>query len=104
MNKFEHAMLLNESRVIFNFLQVHENLPGSNIELSSRIHDYLTDSSHEVFMQADIKHEYFSVEIHSENHHYFAFTVPDIGQLQHTRMPQGSRSTAFTFMKLMNLV
>lgn len=33
----------------------------------------------------------------------FAFTISGLGQLQPTRMPQGSRTAGFTMMELMNI-
>jgi hypothetical protein len=35
---------------------------------------------------------------------YFAFSIPGIGQLQPTRMPQGAVSSAFSMTELMYLV
>ena len=67
MNKFEHATLLNKPRVVFNFLQIHEDLLSNNIKLDSRIYNYLIDLSHEVFMQANIKYEYFLVGVYFNN-------------------------------------
>ena len=67
MNKFEHAILLNESRPTFNYSQVKKNLSDCHLKLCTRVHDYLSSSMHEIFMQTDVKHEYFSVRIHSKN-------------------------------------
>lgn len=73
------------------------------MELASKVHDYLADPRHLTFCQFDIKDGYFCVVLHPEDRHYFAFTIPGIGQLQPTRMPQGSRSASFTMSELMNI-
>ncbi len=39
---------------------------------------------------ANLKHAYYTIPLHLEDRHYFAFTISGIGQLQHTRMQQGS--------------
>ena len=41
--------------------------------------------------------------LHPDDRHVFAFTILGIGQLQPTRMPQGSRSASFTMSELMNI-
>ena len=48
------------------------------------MHDYFLESRHELFMQTDIKHDYFSVSIHSDDQHILAFIISDIEQLQST--------------------
>ena len=78
MNKFEHIILLNKSKLIFNYFQIKKNLSDCYLKLYTRIHNYLSSSIHQIFMQVDVKHEYFSVRIHSENQHIFAFTISDI--------------------------
>ena len=40
----------------------------------------------------------------TDDRHYLAFHVPGIGQVQPTRMPQGARTSSFTFNELMNIV
>ena len=50
VEKFDDGKLLDEPRVAFDFSQVLEDLPASNIELGGRIHDYIADPRHRVFM------------------------------------------------------
>ena len=56
-----------------------------------------------MFFQADVKHKYFSVVLHSDNCHLFTFSISGIEQLQLTCMPQGSKSAGFTMSELMNI-
>lgn len=51
-------------------------------------------------MQADLKHVYWSVLLDIASRAYFAFYVTGIGQLQPTRMPQGSKSGGFIMTEL----
>jgi hypothetical protein len=55
-------------------------------------------------MQTDLKHAYFSIELDPECRHLFAFYVSGIGQLQPTRMPQGSGSSGFTITELTTIL
>ena len=73
------------------------------MELASKVHDYLSDPRHRVFIQADLKHGYFGIKLDKDYRHYYAFTVPGFGQLQPTRMPQGSGTSSFTMNELMNI-
>jgi len=75
---------------------VLKDLPGTFMELSSKVHDNLADPRHGGLMAADLKHTYLTIGMHSEDRHYFAFTISGIGQLQPTRMQQGSQSAGFT--------
>lgn len=94
----------DEPRLTFNYQNVHEDKPGCFVELMSRCHDYLGHPGHKRFHKADLKHGYWAILVHPHDRHYFAFTIPGIGQLQPTRMPQGSCSASFSFTELMNIV
>jgi hypothetical protein len=80
-DKFKDATHLDEPRLTFNYSRMDEELPGSYMELSARIHDYLANPQHNVYMQADIKYDYFSVGVHPDDRHIFAFSVPGLGRL-----------------------
>src|ERR1700733_353800 len=90
-----------EMRITFNYRNVHEVMPGTFLQLTSEVHDYLSDPRHGCFMQYDIKHTYWSLAVHPDDRHFFAFYVDGIGQLQPTRMPQGSQSAGFSMNELM---
>lgn len=54
-----------------------------------------------MFFKLDINNAYWAILVHPDDRHYFAFPVPGLGQLQSTRMPQGSCSASFSFTELM---
>ena len=103
VDKEENPKPTDEPRITFDYSKVKEDMPGSHLELMSKVHDYLSDPRHRTFFQADVKHGYFSVVLHPDDRHLFAFSIPGIGQLQPTRMPQGSKSAGFTMSELMNI-
>lgn len=96
MDKVENPRPTDEPRFIFAYYIVHEQLPGVHMELSSRVHDSLSDPRHGCFFSADLKHAYFGISLHPDDRHIFALKIQGIGQLQPTRMPQGSKSTGLT--------
>ncbi|KAI1005899.1 hypothetical protein K3495_g2318 [Podosphaera aphanis] len=94
----------DEPRLTFNYQNVVEDTPGCFVELISRCHDYLGHPAHEMFFKLDLKHGYWATSVYPDDRHYFAFSIPGLGQLQPTRMPQGSCSASFSFIELMYLV
>ena len=104
IDKEENLKPTNELRITFNYSKIKEDMLESYLELMSKVHNYLSDLRHKTFFQADIKHEYFSVILHSEDRHLFAFTISEIEQLQSTRMPQEFKSAGFTMLKLINIM
>ncbi|POS82380.1 hypothetical protein EPUL_006396, partial [Erysiphe pulchra] len=94
----------DEPRLTFNYRNVVEEKPGCFVELMSRCHDYLGHPDHKMFCKMDLKNGYWAILVHPEDRHYFAFSMPGMGQLQPTRMPQGSCSASFSFTELMYLV
>jgi hypothetical protein len=53
-----------EMRITFNYSHVEEDMPGTFLQLTSEVHDYLSDPHHSCFMQYDIKHAYWSIGIY----------------------------------------
>lgn len=92
-----------EPRLTFNYHYVWEEPPGNQMQLSREAHGFLSLPTHAVFSQFDLKNGYWAVEIHPDDRHYLAFSVPGIGQLQPTRMAQGARSSSFTMNELGNI-
>lgn len=43
------------------------------------------------------------MELAHEDRHVFAFAIPELGQLQPTRMPQWSHTADFTMSELVNI-
>ena len=51
----------------------------------------------------NIKYNYFSIVLHLNNCHLFAFSISEIEQLQLTQMSQKSQSADFTMSELINI-
>ncbi len=100
VDKVEDPTPTDEPRLTFDYSRVNEDLPGSYLELSSKVHDNLSNPQHTCLFAADLKHAYYTIELHPDDRHLFAFTISGIGQLQPTRMPQGSQSAGFTMTEL----
>jgi hypothetical protein len=100
VNKIENSTSQNESRVTFDYSKIHEELSESFLELSSKVHDNLFDSRHKVFFSVDLKHVYLIIFMHSNDRHYFAFSISDIEQVQSTRVQQESKFAEFIMTEL----
>ena len=96
VDKSEDPRPEDEPRMTFDYSRVHEDLPGTYVELSSKVHDHLSNPSHGSLFKADLKHAYLTVPLHPDDRQYFAFTISGIGQCQPTRMQPGSKSAGFT--------
>lgn len=96
VDKSENPKPDDEPRMTFDYSRVHEDLPGTYVELSSKVHDHLSNPSHGCLFKADLKHAYLTVPLHPDDRQYFAFTISGIGQCQPTRMQPGSKSAGFT--------
>ncbi|KAI0995725.1 hypothetical protein K3495_g12453 [Podosphaera aphanis] len=94
----------DEPRLTFNYQNVKEDKPGCFVELMSRCHDYLGEPSHNMFFKLNLKNGFWAIMVHPDDRHLFAFSMSGMGQLQPTRMPQGSCSASFSFTELMYLV
>src|SRR5947208_16259898 len=68
------------------------------------MHNYLSKFRHKLFMQIDIKHDYFSVSIYLNDQHILAFIISNIEQLQSTQMFQKTNSVLFIFVELMSII
>ena len=100
VDKVEDPQPTDEPRMTFDYSRVPELLPGSHLELSSKVHDHLSNPRHGCLFSADLKHAYLTIPLHKDDRHYFAFTISGIGQLQPKRMQQGSKSAGFTMNEL----
>ena len=80
----------------FDYSRVTEELPGTYMELSSKVHDNLADLRHRFLFAADLKYAFLTMLLYPEDRHYFAFTMSGIGRVQPTRLQQGSQSAPFT--------
>ncbi len=100
VDKVDDPKPIDEPRMTFDYSRVTELLPGSHLELSSKVHDHLSNPRHGCLFSADLKHAYLTIPLHPDDRHYFAFTISGIGQIQPTRMQQGSQSAGFTMTEL----
>ena len=100
VDKVENPLPTDEPRMTFDYSRVTELLPGAHLELSSKVHDHLSNPQHGCLFSADLKHAYLTIPLHQDDRHYFAFTISGIGQVQPTRMQQGSQSAGFTMTEL----
>ena len=100
VDKVENSKPSDEPRMTFDYSRATELLPGSHLELSSKVHDHLSNPCHGCLFSADLKHAYLTIPLHPDDRHYFSFTISGIGQIQPTRMQQGSQSAGFTMTEL----
>ena len=100
VDKVENTKPEDEPRMTFDYSRVTKLLPGSHLELSSKVHDHPSNPHHSCLFSADLKHAYLTVPLHPEDRHYFTFKISGIGQIQPTRLQQGSQSTRFTMTEL----
>lgn len=103
VDKVENPAPEDESRITINYQHVHETKPGNYLNLASKCHDFVNKPHHTTYSKLDLKHGYFAIGLHLEDRHIFAFTVPGIGQVQPTRVMQGSTSSRFSFTELIDI-
>lgn len=94
----------DEPRITFNYQNIKEDMPGCYLELMTKVHDCLSNSSHDFFLKFGVKHGYWNILVHPEDRYYFAFTISGIGHVKPTRMPQGYISARFLFTELLYIV
>lgn len=104
VEKSENLGPWDEPRITFNYQNVKEEMPGYFLELMSKVHDHVSDPSHQFFLKFDVKHGYWNILVHPEDRHFFAFTISVIGRVQPTCLPQGSMSAGFSFKELIYIV
>ena len=81
VDKVENPQPSDEPRMTFDYPRVKELLPGKHLELSSKVHDYLSNLCHACLFSADLKHSYLTIPVHPDDRHYFPFTISGIGQV-----------------------
>ncbi|KAI0994847.1 hypothetical protein K3495_g13336 [Podosphaera aphanis] len=93
----------NERRVTFNYRYVEEVLPAIRMPLMAEIHEFLGHPEIKFFCQWDFKHAYWTIELHEDCRHLFAFVLDDLPQLQPTRLPQGSGCATFAMTEALRI-
>ena len=78
MDKVENPKPTDKPRITFDYSYVTELIPDTHIELSSRVHNHLSNSRHDYLFSTNLKHAYLTIPLHPEDHHYFAFTISEI--------------------------
>ena len=64
VDKVENPKPTDEPRLTFDYSKVTEELPGTFMELSSRVHDNLSNPRHKSLFSADLKHAYYIIGMH----------------------------------------
>ena len=100
IDKSDDSKSIDEMKMTFDYSRVDEIMFEIYIELSSKVHDHLSDSRHEMLMSANMKHVYFTISLHSDDRHIFAFTIFEIDQLQFIRMQQRFMSAEFILTEM----
>jgi hypothetical protein len=90
VNKIENPRPEDEPRVTFDYSRESKDLPGTYVELSSKVHDHLSDPRYRCLFAADLEHAYYTIALQPEDRHFFAFTISEVEQLQPTRMQPGA--------------
>lgn len=100
INKIENSTSENELRMIYDYSKMMKKLSDVHVKLMFEDHDYLFDFKHECYMIANLKHDYFTIEIYSKNRKFFAFIISRLDQLQFTWMQQSFMTAFFIMFKL----
>lgn len=58
VDKVENPTPADEPRLTFDYSRVNEDLPGSYLELSSKVYDNLSSPQHSCLFSTDLKHGY----------------------------------------------
>ena len=93
-----------QPRLLFSYHFIYEDTSASNMEAASTIHDLLNISSHQCLFLADIRHGYWAFNVHPDDKYYLIFHILGISQVLLNRMPQGAKTSSFTFNELMNII
>lgn len=93
-----------KNHLMFNYHYIYENSQENTMKLFRKVQEMISNSKWKMYFEIDMKHDYWEVTIHSENHHYSIFHISKLNQLQFTRMSQETRTSSFTFTKLMNIL
>ena len=67
--------------MIFDYFYIIKLFSNAHLKLSSKSYNHLFNSRYECLFSIDLKYVYFTISLHSNNKHYFAFTIFDINQI-----------------------
>ena len=74
------------------------------MEAGANVHNLLGILLYQYLFSANIKHGYWTFNVHPDKRYYLAFHVPGINQVQPICMSQVARTSVFTFGELINIV
>lgn len=75
INKVDNLTLADKPRLTFDYLRTTKILPGYNIELLSKVYNYLLNPRYSSLMSADLKYIYTTVPLYPEDRYIFAFFI-----------------------------
>ena len=104
MNKMKNSDSDDESRFIFDYFKINEELSEIYLKFSFKTHDILFNSVYECLFSVDLKHAYFIINLHENDRHLFAFIIFNMKQLQLIRMSQKFKSADFIMTEIVNRV
>ena len=78
VDKIKNSQSSNKSRMIFNYSRVIKLLSNTYLKLSSKIYNHLFNSRYKCLFSTNLKYAYFTISLHLNDKHYFAFTIFDI--------------------------
>lgn len=99
----DNPKLGNEPRVTFNYRNVKEILPAIRMPLMAEVHEFLGHPDIKFFCQWDFKHAYWTISLHKDCRHLYAFVLDDLPQLQPTRLPQESGCATFAMTEVLRI-
>ena len=99
MNKIENPTSENESRITFDYSKIKKIMSDAYMKLSSRVHDILSNSRHDVLFMTDLKYAYSIISLIEKCRYYFASIISEINQIQSTRMQQRSMRAEFILIE-----
>lgn len=79
VDKIDNPTPANKPRFTFDHSRTTEVLPGCNIELSSRIYDYLLNPRYLNLISTNLKYVYTTVPLYPEDRYIFTFFISGIG-------------------------
>ena len=94
--------LNDEFQFIFDYFKISKELSKIYLKFSFKTHDILFNSVYDCLFSVNLKHVYFTINLHENNRYFFAFTILDIRQLQFIRISQKFKSADFIMIEIVN--
>lgn len=78
IDKIKNSKSKNESRIIFNYFRIYEDLLDTHVKFSFKMHNYLFNLNHNCLFKINLKYIYFIILLYFKNKYYFAFIILNI--------------------------